>query len=328
MRVKRKHSRLAFVAAAAAFALFVAACGGGGNDDVASSGEGVTIGVSFYDNKVIPLYVDIEAGMQETATELGAEISFSYANFDPAAQVQQIEQFIVQGVDIILATPLDRNALLTAYEAAREAGIPIISFANKVDDKNEDLFVGRDWAEMGRLMMEAIARHLGGKGQVAVIAGPPQIDVVRQVSEGWRRVLDENPGLKLVSELTTPDMSREDGLNLAKTLLAANPDVDGIACTIDQICLGVVQAIAEQGLSQKDIFVAALDADAEAVEQVKTGTGIDFTLGMRGFTWGQQIVKVALAYLVGDKPDKHMVESEFVIVDGKSVKALTKEDLK
>jgi ribose transport system substrate-binding protein len=299
-----------------------------GSDGGTEPVEGATMGVSFYDNKVIPLYVDMEAGMTEEAAEHGADITFSYANFDPAAQVDQIQQYITRQVDVILVTPFDRNALLPAYEAAREAGIPIISFANKVDDEYEDLFVGRDWSEMGELQMGAIADALGGEGQVAVIGGPPEIDVARQVSEGWHSVLDENPGLELVEELVDPDMSRERGLDLANTLLAANPDVQGIACTIDQICLGAVQAIDEQGLSQDDIFVASLDADAEAVEQVKAGTGIDFTIGMKGVTWGHQVVQEALDYLAGQVPAEHMVESEFVVVDADSVETLQPDDLK
>jgi len=301
--------------------------GNGDAGEDGGGGEGATIGVSFYDNKVIPLYINMEEGMKETADELGADVTFSYANFDPAAQVDQIQQYITQRVDVILVTPFDRNALVPAYEAARDAGIPIISFANKVDDEHEDLFVGRDWSEMGTLEMEAIAEHLDGEGKVALIAGPPEIDVARQVGEGWHNVLDENQGLELVEELTDPDMSREKGLDLANTLLAANPDVQAIACTIDQICLGAAQAIDEQGLSHDGIFLASLDADAEAVEQVKAGTGVDYTIGMKGETWGRQTIEVAIDYLNGERPSEHMVESDYVVVDTESVDSLTEQDL-
>lgn len=319
------RSRLLAMTLVLPLAFVAAACGDEGDGGGA---EGATIGVSFYDNKVIPLYIDMESGMKEAAEQVGADVEFSYANFDPAAQVDQIQQYITQGVDLILVTPFDRNALVPAYEAAQDADIPIISFANKVDDEFEDLFVGRDWSEMGALEMEAIAENLGGEGKVALIGGPPEIDVARQVTEGWKSVLEENPGLELVAELTDPDMSREKGLDLANTLLAANPDVQAIACTIDQICLGAVQAIEEQGLAQDRIFVAALDADTESVEQVKTGRGMDFTIGMKGVTWGRQVIEVAADFLAGEEFDGHTVESEYVVVDAESAKDLTEDDLK
>jgi ribose transport system substrate-binding protein len=286
-----------------------------------------SIGVSFYDNKVIPLYVDMEQGMQEAADEAGIDIDFSYANFDPAAQVDQVEQFITRGVDLILVTPFDRNVLIPAYESARDAGIPILSFANRVDEEFEDFFLGNDWADMGELMMEAVADDVDEEGTVALISGPPEVDVARQVNEGWRNVLDANPGLDVVAELTDPDMSQARGLDLANTLLASNPDVDAIVCTIDLICLGAVQAVDEQGISHDDIFIASMDADAESVEQVRTGTGIDFTISMRGHTWGHQTIAVAVDVLQGEPPTEHSVPNEFTVVDAESIESLTDEDL-
>jgi ABC-type sugar transport system substrate-binding protein len=286
-----------------------------------------SIGVSFYDNKVIPLYVQMEEGMTEAAEAAGIDIEFSYANFDPAAQVDQIEQFVTQGVDLILVTPFDRNVLIPAYESARAAGIPILSFANRVDEEYEDLFLGNDWAVMGDLMMQAVAEHLGGEGTVALISGPPEIDVVRQVNEGWQGVLDANPGLEVVAELTDPDMSQGIGLDLANTLLASNPDVDAIVCTIDQICLGAVQAVDEQGIAHDDVFIASMDADAESVEQVRSGTGIDFTISQRGDTWGRQAIAVATDVLQGEMPEEHTVPNEYVVIDAESVETLTPEDM-
>jgi ABC-type sugar transport system substrate-binding protein len=297
-------------------------------DEPARDGAGVEIGVSFYDNRIIPLYVDMEEGMQAAAEEAGATVSFSYANFDPAAQVNQIEQFVTRGVDVILVSPLDRNALVPGYEAARAAGIPIISFANRVDQQHEDLFLGRDWSEMGELMMAAIAEELGGEGTVALITGPPQIDVSRQVSQGWESVLAEHEGLEVVSTLTNPDMSKANGVDLGNTLLASHPDVDAIACTIDQICLGAVQAIEEQGIDHDQIYVASMDADPEAVEQVRTGTGVDFTISQRGFTWGRQAIEIAIAYARGDIPDDHQIPNEFQVVHRGNIAELSPEDLR
>jgi ABC-type sugar transport system substrate-binding protein len=286
-----------------------------------------TIGVSFYDNQVIPLYVDMEEAMREAADAAGIEIDFSYANFDPAAQVDQIEQFVTRGVDLILVTPFDRNVLIPAYESARDAGIPILSFANRVDEEYEDLFLGNDWAIMGELMMQAVADHLGGEGTVALISGPPEVDVARQVGEGWQTVLEANPDLEVVDELTDPDMSQAIGLDLANTLLASNPDVDAIVCTIDQICLGAVQAVDEQGIAQEDVFIASMDADAESVEQVRSGTGIDFTISQRGRTWGRQAIAVATDVLQGEMPEEHSVPNEYVVIDADSVQDLTEEDM-
>ena len=288
----------------------------------------VTIGVSFYDAQVIPLYVEMEEGMSAAAGEAGIEVSFSYAAFDPVAQVDQIETMITNGVDLILVTPLDPTVLLPAYESAREAGIPIISFANKVDDAAEDLFIGGDWSEFGETNMRAAAEILGGEGNVAMITGPPELAVAQMVRDGWERVLAENPGLNLVDVLVDPDMSQNVALDLANTLFASNSDIDAVVCTIDQICLGVAQAASEQGIDPDSIFIASLDADAAALEQVRSGSGIDQTFSLKGVSWGRQTIDVALAYLAGDIPAEHTVENEFVRIGPDNAADITDEDLR
>lgn len=50
------------------------------------------------------------------------------ANGDPAAQVSQIENFIMMGVDAIIVDPTSGTALDGAIEEATAAGIPVISF--------------------------------------------------------------------------------------------------------------------------------------------------------------------------------------------------------
>ena len=291
-------------------------------------GTGTTIGVSFYDSKVIPLYVAMEEGMQATADETGADITFSYAAFDPVAQVDQIETMITNGVDVILATPLDPTVLLTAYESARDAGIPIISFANKVDDSAEDLFLGRNWAEFGAANMEAAVDAIGGSGNVAFVTGPPELAVVQQVQAGWDEVLADHPDVTVVDTLVDPDMSTTVSVDLANTLFGSHDDLDAVLCTIDQICLGVAQAAEEQGIDPASIFIASMDADTTALEQVRDGTGIDQTFSMKGVTWGRQAVMVALQYLAGDVPAEHSVPNAFVRIGPDNAATITDEDLR
>lgn len=291
-------------------------------------GTGVTIGVSFYDAQVIPLYVDLEVGMAAAAAETGAEISFSYAAFDPVAQVDQIETMITNGVDVILVTPLDPTILLTAYESARDAGIPIISFANKVADDAEDLFLGRNWAEFGAMNMESAIESIGGSGNIAFVTGPPELAVVQQVQAGWDEVLADHPDVTVVDSLVDPDMSTTVAVDLANTLFGSNDDIDAVLCTIDQICLGVAQAAQEQGIDPDTIFIASMDADEMALAQVVDGTGIDQTFSMKGVTWGRQAVIVALNYLAGDVPAEHSIPNEFIRIGPDNAADVTAEDLK
>jgi ribose transport system substrate-binding protein len=302
--------------------LALTACGRG------SAGKAeFTVGVSFY-TKVIPLFVDMRKGMEQEAAKRNVKLEFSYGNNDAQAQVNQVQTFVNKGVDLIICSPVDANALVPAYKAAKSAKIPIFSVANKVDDADEDLFIGRDWSQFGQAMVEQLAKASGGRGKVGVIQGPPAINVVRAVSAGWRRGFAANPGLKPLQPLVDTDMSTTKALDLANTMFSSHRDLVGVVTTIDQIGLGVAQAAGEQKIDQKKLFIAGMDAEPQALAQLRNGTGMDFTVSQRGFTWGRQAVDVAVDWLHGKKPAGHVVQNQMVIVTKENVGSLTPEELR
>lgn len=63
-------------------------------------------------------------GVKERCEELGYEVIIHDGKADAANQVTAFENFIAQGVDAIIVSPIDEQALIPSVEAAHEAGIP------------------------------------------------------------------------------------------------------------------------------------------------------------------------------------------------------------
>ena len=73
----------------------------------------------------------MEAYAQEAADELTetgeiSEFVIVEANNDASKQVQQIENFILEGMDAIIIDPISATALTGAIQEASDAGIPCI----------------------------------------------------------------------------------------------------------------------------------------------------------------------------------------------------------
>ena len=73
----------------------------------------------------------MEAYAQEAADELKesgeiSEFTIVEANNDASKQVQQIENFILEGMDAIIIDPISATALTGAIQEASDAGIPCI----------------------------------------------------------------------------------------------------------------------------------------------------------------------------------------------------------
>lgn len=304
-----------------AFALVLSACGAAGG----SRDGTTTIGVSFY-TKTIPMYVRMEEGMKDAARRGGVELEFAYADGKAGNQVNQINNFITRGVDLILASPVDVEALVPAYRQAREAGIPILSVGNKVADREEDAYIGPDIEDWAYQSMKRVVEGMGGKGRLLLITGPPQIAFVQMQHQGWKRALAEAPGVTVAQTLVAPDLSKSTAVNLATTGLAANSGITGIIGSNDEIALGAVQAVKERGIRLDDVYIAGWDGSSHAIEAIKAGD-YDLTLSAKANTWGANAVDTAVGWLRGERPAQHRVPSEYLFVDKSNVGSVTAADL-
>ena len=321
------------LAVLAAAALVVTGCGSESGDDGGGGGGGgggseeFRVGVSFYSN-VIPLYVEMQEGMEDKAEELGIELGFAYADNSAENQSNQINTFITTGVDLILASPVDAVALTPAYQQARAAGIPILSVANKVENEaDEDAYIGPDLVEQSNRTMERVIEGMGGSGKLLLVTGPPQIAFVQAQIAGWDEVLAENPDIEVVDTVVVPDLSTAGAVDATTAALSANPDVTGILGSLDDISLGAVQAAQAANIAPESIYIAGWDGGPAAVEAIKAGT-YDLTLSQKPYTWGGIAVQTAFDWLNGDEPAEHRVNTPDVFIDAETVNTLTEEEIR
>lgn len=321
------------LAGLATAALVLTACGstddaGNGSDGGGGGGDvDYRIGVSFYSN-VIPLYVEMQEGMEDKAEELGVKLEFAYGDNNAENQANQINTFITTGVDLILASPVDAVALTPAYLEARAAGIPILSVANKVENEaDEDAYIGPDLQEQSARTMERVIEGMGGSGQLLLVSGPPQIAFVQAQLAGWEQVLAENPEIEVVDTVVVPDLSTSGAVDATSAALAANPEITGILASIDDMALGSVQAAEAAGIDPSEIFIAGWDGGPAAREAIEAGS-YDLTLSQRAYTWGQIAVQTAVDWLNGEKPDEHRVNTPDVFIDAENVGTLTEEEVR
>ena len=95
----------------------------------------------------------------------GVDVRFSSADDDSQVQMQQIRQFVRDGVDLLIVSPNQTQSITTAVEEAFDAGIPVILFDRKINSDKYTAFMGADNTEVGRVMGRYIADYLGGKGR-------------------------------------------------------------------------------------------------------------------------------------------------------------------
>lgn len=157
-----------------------------------------------------PNYEAISATIDNVLAEYGATQVAVNANLDPGKQISDVQSLIQQDVDVILINPVAPEPVFPAFDAIREAGIPLIAqdtdrggpFFATVRADNE--FAAREGA---RILSEEV-----GDGQVVAINGPEFAEVLVLRNETFAAAAGElgvNVVDTQVNQQITPDGARQ-----------------------------------------------------------------------------------------------------------------------
>jgi len=256
-----------------------------------SFGVKIGLSVSTLNN---PFFVDLVNGAEDKANELGIELLVVDARDDPAKQLNDIEDLILQRVDMILVNPTDSDAIVAAIEEANDAKIPVITVDRSANGGKVLVHIASDNIAGGRMAGSFIAEQLGGKGKVIELVGVPGTSSARERGQGFNEEISKYPGIEVVARQTA-NYNRAEGLTVMENLLQAYPDVDAVFAHNDEMALGALEAIKAAGKLQ-DIIVVGFDATPDALASVEKGE-LSATIAQQPYTMGELAVEKAYEYL-------------------------------
>lgn len=233
--------------------------------------------------------------VQAKCDELGVEVVFSDGKADPATQLANVENFIVQGVDAILIVMVDPSGPTPFINAAKEAGIPLIAVNRKFD--GAEVFVGSDDINAGKMQMEFVAEALGNTGNIAILEGASGQNSAVKRTEGNVMVADTFDGIQIIRQ-DTGKWDRAKGMEIAENWLQSGDQIDAILANNDEMAIGAIRALEAIGKTD-DVIVAGVDGTIDALEYVKAGT-LAMTVFQSPFGQGGTGVESALKLIAGE----------------------------
>lgn len=212
----------------------------------------------------------VNHGVRTRAEELDAELTIL-----PAAtldeQIAAMNTLIDQQVDVLLLGPIQATGLGSTVARARSAGIPVVVLASGLRDGMVDCTVQADHRQGAELAAAYVVDQLGGRGLVAHIMGPRQMQDNVDRAEGVRHIFSQQLGIELVFEQESPNWQPETGAALMQTALEHCPTLQAVCVANDTLALGVIHAIAAAGRTGK-ILVTGFDALPEALIAMHEGS--------------------------------------------------------
>lgn len=218
-----------------------------------------------------PFFVHMMKEMRVAAEELGVATVESDGQNSTPKQTADVEAAVVQGMDGIVISPSDVNAMAPAIQTAVENGVAVVTIDRRVDGVEGILaHVGADNVVGGEAQGSWIMEHHPDGARIINLQGQPGASPAIDRNQGLHNVLDGQEGYELIAEQTA-NFARDQGLAVTESLLAGldePPDV--IVAANDDMALGAAEAVRALGLAD-EIDILGFDALPEALAAVRDG---------------------------------------------------------
>ena len=263
-------------------------------------------------------FVEVCNGVKERCEELGYEVIIHDGKADAANQVTAFENFIAQGVDAIIVSPIAEQALIPSVEAAHEAGIPVIAANQNVEGSDAFLTVPEyDYGfTIGEHAGKWITEKLGGKAKVAIFDYPELESIIARGDGIQDGILSQAPDAEIVARQSANNP--EKGMANMENILQANPDVEVLVCVNDAGALGAYEVVMAANKASDNWYIGGLDATDEALEKIKEGGIYRATVDIQPFESGKTFVDTAVS-VVEEGPIEETIVIPMKVVDSTNI---------
>ncbi len=289
-----------------------------GGDDVTPAKEGMKFGL-VVKNLSNPYFVTLADGAKEAANKLGIDLDVQATTDDTQIneQINILDTMVTQKYDAILCIPLNNVSVVPWVVRANKAGVPVINLDTAFDEDEMKAQgasvvckIFTDNISAGEEAAKAIVKALDGKGKVAMLEGTSGATTAEDRKTGFNNVMSKESGIEVVASMEAK-YNRNEAYTVMTNILSANPDLNAVFAANDEMALGAIAAIKEQGKIDQ-IKVVGVNYGEEIQQAMKAGEALG-SVNQDPAWIGYQGVICANNYLKGQDLE-YIYQSESVMM--------------
>lgn len=256
-----------------------------------------------------PFYDTLKEAVRTALEEQGDRLLVKDAAGDAAAQGEQIQELIEEGVDAVFLCPADPETITPSLELLREARIPVIGLETEVPDTDLiDAFVGADDYNAGYVCGQDLLEQRPDGGRVVIVERPDSVPLNERIT-GFEEAV-ANGGFEVVKRITA-DEEYGNIKSEMEALLSNGEQFDAVMCGSDRMAVKVLEALDENPYNSLVYSVDGSPVTKQALADPFSpmeGVGARSPINM-----GKTAVKVASAILDGGVYEKETYIETFFI---------------
>lgn len=256
--------------------------------DSQTGGETKTVGIAMPTQSLERWNRD-GAYLDEQFKAAGYNTIVTYSDNKNDQQVNDIQNMLSQGVDLLIIAAIDGNGLNTVMNDAGAAGVPVIAYDRLIMNDNSSYYVSFDNYTVGKLQGEFVRDALdldnaAGPFNMEFTAGDPAdnnagyffngaFDVLKPYIDSGKVVVPS--GQTAFDAVATDQWQTDVALDRAQNVLASyysdGTKLDAWLCSNDSTSLGVTQAITQDYAGGNAVVITGQDGDVANLRNIKDG---------------------------------------------------------
>lgn len=227
---------------------------------------------------------------------------YSDANANTSLQIKQIEDFIYQGVDLLMTSPYNELATGDVISKAYEANIPVILVGRTTMKGKYTTFIHPDNEQIAFDAAEYIFKQMNFKGHILLLTGVPKADSSRKRIEGFYRSAKKYPEIEVIERRA--NYLRREAIFEVDKLLKSGKKFDAIMAHSDSMLSGARMALKKNGVNPASLITVGIDYIKEAQKAIRSGQQ---TSSFVYSLCAKESAEVALKILSGEKVPKEII---------------------
>jgi ribose transport system substrate-binding protein len=264
-----------------------------------------------------PVFLSGRKGADDAAAELskttGVKVSVDWLtppSEDATIQAQRIAEAVNSGANAILLSATDAGKLVGAVNDAVDRGVPVMTFDSDVPGSKRFSFYGGNDSLMGVQVMQELAKQMGNKGKIGILAGNQVAPNLQKRVAGVKAEAAKTPAITIVNTFYHVETPQDAAAEVVRAM-NAYPDMNGWAM-IGGWALWTKSLLTD--LDPKKVKVVAVDALPSELPYVDQGIA-PVLFAQPTYQWGYVSVKTIYDHVHDKKDVPEHVQMDLVRVD-------------
>jgi ribose transport system substrate-binding protein len=264
-----------------------------------------------------PVFLSGRKGADDAAAELtkstGTRVSVDWLtppSEDATVQAQRIAEAVNSGANAILLSASDAGKLVGAVNDAVDRGVPVMTFDSDVPTSKRFSFYGGNDSLMGVQVMQELAKQMGGKGKIGILAGSQVAPNLQKRVAGVKAEAVKTPAITILNTFYHVETPQDAAAEVVRAM-NAYPEMNGWAM-IGGWALWTKSLLTD--LDPKKVKVVAVDALPAELPYVEQGIA-PVLFAQPTYQWGYVSVKTIYDHVHDKKDVPEHVQMDLVRVD-------------